>query len=788
MKNTCGLLLMLALMTGASALAQQAQVDSLQRLLDGRLSAKGTKADSVRIPVLVQTSELLLRIDPARSLELSKEALRLSITTGHNAHISHIYNNTGTANRIQGNYDKALSFHTNALENDRKRGNRAGEALSLNNLGNVYLKQGRYRDAIASYERALDIRQDLNDSEGVAASLNNLGMVYKNQGDNDRALAYYQNALKIFGQQGDRVGRANALNNIGIVHRSNGNAEKALEVFMDALAEFEQLGNRVGEANTLNNIGNIYFQQGKHDQALGFYEKSYAVSEKVGDLHSMASKLGNIAGVYLVKGDKDKAMETAHGALELQEKIGDEQGQIGTLNNIGAYYLDEKQYDLALGNFLKAEKLEKRTGDRSYTAITLTSIGQVYQQQGQHHKALEYLTRAMREARSGGNSSALLTAYSVLGETYAALGDYKQSYASEQARKQLQDSLDRAVSSRDLARMQAQFETERKQREIEMLNKENEVNQLRMAKQRMVRNLILMLSLLILITLILIYARYRAKQRANVELESKNLEIAKQKEIVEEKNWAITSSIEYAKRIQDAIMPTMAQIREVLPESFVYYRPKEIVSGDFYWFAHRHGQTYLAAVDCTGHGVPGAFMSMIGNDHLNQIVNVELVSSPDRILNRLHEEIQVTLKQKHGVSENHDGMDVALCAIDREAGKLRFASANRFLYLVRDGELTELKGDHFNIGGVMHEDVRKYTLHELDLRKGDVFYMFSDGVSDQFGGEGNKKFGYRRLKELLLEMSPLSMDTQRAFFEKNLLEWMGTSDQIDDFLLLGVRV
>lgn len=782
------LLLLGFLLIGLSSLAQQTQVDSLERLLRTTYAVKGSKADTLRIPILVQTSELLLRIDPARSLELSKEALRISITSGYNDLISHIYNNTGTANRLQGNYAKAISFHTNALENDRKRNNREGEALSLNNLANVYLKQGKYRDAIASYERSLNIRQDINDQLGVAASLNNLGMVYKNQGDLDRALAYYQNAFKIFEQQNDKVGIANALNNIGIIHRSSGNTERALEVFMKALKVFETTGNKVGEANTLNNIGNIYFQQEKYDEALSFYENSYSISESVGDINSMAGKLSNIGGVHLARGDKQKAMESAEKALDLQERIGDEQGQISTLNNIGAYYLEEKNYDLALGNFLKAEKLEKRTGDRTYSAITLSSIGQVYQQQGQHKKALEYLKRAMKDAQDAGNADAMLKAYSSLGETYAALGDYKMSYDSEQRRKLLQDSLDRTTSARDLAEMQAKFETERKQREIELLNKENEVNQLQLTKQRMVRNLILALAVLILITLILIYKRYRAKQRANEELGQMNKEIAKQKELVEEKNWAITSSIEYAKRIQDAIMPTMAQIREVLPQSFVYYRPKEIVSGDFYWFAHHDGKTYLAAVDCTGHGVPGAFMSMIGNDHLNQIVNVERVNRPDLILNRLHQEIQITLKQKHGVSENHDGMDVALCSIDHTFGKLEFASANRYLYFIRNGEITELKGDHFNIGGIMHEDVRHYTLHKQDLMTGDTFYMFSDGVSDQFGGTGSKKFGYKRLRELLLQMHGMPMDEQRAFFEKSLLEWMGPNAQIDDFVLVGVKV
>ena len=181
-------------------------------------------------------------------------------------------------------------------------------------------------------------------------------------------------------------------------------------------------------------------------------------------------------------------------------------------------------------------------------------------------------------------------------------------------------------------------------------------------------------------------------------------------------------------------------------------------------------------------------MSMIGNDHLNQIVNVEKRTEPDEILNRLHHEIQVTLKQKHGVTENHDGMDIALCAINQKKNRLLFSSANRYLYQVRNGELNETKGDHFNIGGIMHEDVRKYNLYNIELKKGDVYYIFSDGVSDQFGGEISKKFGYKRLKNLLLELHSKPMDEQKSLFEKQLVDWMGENDQIDDFLLIGIRI
>jgi len=769
----------------SSAMAQQREVDSLQQIL---ATTKDKLPDSSRIAIAVQTSELLLRIDPQRSLDLSKEALRLSIMTGYNDELSHIYNNIGTARRLQGDYGKSLSFHTKALENDRKAGNRKDEALSLNNLGNVHLVQGHYRDATSHYEQSLRIRQDINDQVGVASSLNNLGLVYKNQGDHDRALAYYQNAFRIFQQIGDQVGLGNAYNNMGIIYRNNGNQERALENFLLALEVFQTLGNNVGEANTLNNIGNIYYQQQKYEQALEFYTNSLQISEKVGDKNSMAGKLSNIGGVHYIMGDKEKALASTEQALGLQKQIGDDKGQISTLNNLGAYFRDEADLEKSLSYYKQAERIEKRIGDHSYTTITLSSLGEIYTEQGKPTEGLRYLKRALSEAKSNGSTDDLLKVYESLSKTYADAGDYKRSYDYQERSVQLKDSLERAVSTRDLAEMQTKFETEQKQREIELLSKEKEVQDLKLNKEITVRNMVVAISVLALILLVLIYNRYRSKHRANEELGRKNQEIEQQKEIVEEKNWEITSSIEYAKRIQDAIMPTIAEIRESLPDSFVFYRPKEIVSGDFYWFAKNEHRIYLAAVDCTGHGVPGAFLSMIGNDHLNQIVGVEKVEKPDQVLNRLHHEMQVTLKQKHGVTDNHDGMDVALCTIDQDENKLYFSSANRYLYHIRNGELSEIKGDHFNIGGIMHEDVRSYTLHEIPLQKDDVFYIFSDGVSDQFGGEKSKKFGYRRLKETLLAMHEKPMAEQQDIYEKTITEWVGDGDQIDDFLLVGIRI
>jgi tetratricopeptide (TPR) repeat protein len=770
------------------AWAQQAEIDRLNDRLRAELAPKGTKADTARAEVMVQLAELYVKVDPDRALDLCKDALGISIRHANNRLVSRIYNCTGTVNRIKGDYEKAIQFHERALETDRKSADRMGIALSLNNLGNAYLGQGRLNEARQRYAESLAIRQDLGDQAPIAASLNNLGMVYRNMGDHDKALVYYQNALRIFQQQNDQLGTANALNNIGIVQRNQGNLDRAMESFQSALKVFEKEYNKVGMAFTLNNIGNIYQQQGNQGQALSLYDQSLKLSEELGDRASAAGKYNNMGAVYHDKGDMSSALDMTQRALRIQRELGDQSGQANTLNNLGAYYREQGDADRALESFLEAERIQRRTGDNNYTVETLTSIGELYSKKGEGGKGLRYLEGAMEAAKEKRSGQELQRVYTAMSEAYAQAGDFERSYRYQKLNANLKDSLERTVNVRQLAEMQAKFETERKQREIDQLNRDREVKDLVMGRQRMVRNLMIVLAVLIMALAVVLFQRYRAKQRANEELGRKNEEIEAQRSILKEKNEEITDSIEYAKRIQDAILPSLDEVTRVLPQSFIYFRPKAIVSGDFYWFNEVNGTAFLAAVDCTGHGVPGAFMSMIGNDHLNQVVLVEGCKRPDEILNRLHAEVQHTLRQRHGLTETHVGMDIALCAIDLESGLLQFAAANRYLMLFRGEELTELKGDHLNVGGIMHEDVRNYTLHELQLNPGDCLYMFSDGVTDQFGGPDDRKFGYRRLREMLRDIRHLPMQDQRATVERGLLSWMGQRDQIDDFVLIGVRV
>jgi serine phosphatase RsbU (regulator of sigma subunit) len=275
------------------------------------------------------------------------------------------------------------------------------------------------------------------------------------------------------------------------------------------------------------------------------------------------------------------------------------------------------------------------------------------------------------------------------------------------------------------------------------------------------------------------FSRYRIKKRAAVELERKNA-------VIEEKNKDITDSIRYAKRIQSAILPPEGHIENIFPDHFILYEPKDIVSGDFYWAGMRGGKAMIAAVDCTGHGVPGAFLSIIGHNGLNKAVNQEGLTKPSEILDALNREVTATLRQGNN-AELKDGMDIAFCTYDKINGTLQFAGAFNSLYVMRNGALEEVKADRWAVGS-MEKTAGSFTNHEVIISRGDVFYLFSDGYGDQFGGKDGKKFKMSRMKELLVSIHQKPMKEQQSIIERTLEEWRGNLEQVDDVLVIGVRV
>jgi serine phosphatase RsbU (regulator of sigma subunit) len=262
--------------------------------------------------------------------------------------------------------------------------------------------------------------------------------------------------------------------------------------------------------------------------------------------------------------------------------------------------------------------------------------------------------------------------------------------------------------------------------------------------------------------------------------------ISEQRDKIEKQQKELAESLEYASSIQSALLPDMRYFNILFPESFILFRPRDIVSGDFYWYARKGSRIAITAADCTGHGVPGAFMSMLGISFLNEIVS-KCIPRANAILNRLRENVMKALHQTGDITENKDGLDIALCVIDQDQMMMEFSGAFNPLYMIRKGVLHETRGDKMPIG-INAITERSFTNHNVKLQKGDLIYLFSDGYADQFGGPEDKKFKYSTLKELLVKISHKPMDAQKKVLESSFLRWKADNEQVDDVLIIGLKI
>ena len=327
--------------------------------------------------------------------------------------------------------------------------------------------------------------------------------------------------------------------------------------------------------------------------------------------------------------------------------------------------------------------------------------------------------------------------------------------------------------------MLTKFDTDKKEQEIQLLQKDQLIT-------KFWRNSLIIGCFLILIVALLLYNRNKVKQKANVLLSKQKEEIELKNNQLGSKNKEITDSIKYAKHLQMAILPPDSQIKRLLPDSFVLYKPKDIVSGDFYWIEEWGTQVLVAAADCTGHGVPGAFMSIVGNNLLQQAVFNYGLSKPFLILNNVNKNISRMLHQSEETATVKDGMDISLLCIDNKNKKIFWSGANNPLWYISNNELKEIKANKQPIGKSDHVTV--FTTHEMDYTPGTTFYLFTDGIADQFGGPKGKKFKYKQLNEVLLKNSTLPLEKQKQGIANVFNEWKGDLEQVDDVCLIAIRI
>jgi serine phosphatase RsbU (regulator of sigma subunit) len=633
-----------------------------------------------------------------------------------------------------------------------------------------------------------DLALRLNIPRHIASAYIYYGNLFDDAGESDSAEYYYQKALDYAGKHSLKKRSASALNGLGCVDLRRGDYSRSLNFFTRSLGMYEELKDKSGQASCLNNMGLISKYIGKNDKALEYYTRSLKLKEEIGDLTAICNSYNNIGLLYYETGEYQKSKPYYLRALEMGRKNGDSSSVAMVLGNIALLYNEQYDTENALKYYKPSLDIYEKLGDKNGQATILANIGMVYHRKRDLPKCVEYNMRALAMFREMGARDWVTEIYKNLYQVYALSKDFDKAYDYHVKYVQLKDSIFTEENNKAYAEIETKYESEKKQKEIELLNQRAQIQTIELNKNRVILYSFIGGFILILLMSLVIYNRYKLKRTANVLLEKQNSEISGQKNVIEEKNKDITDSIHYAKRIQDAILPSPDKILHSLPGSFVLFRPKDIVSGDFYYFNELgDAEMIIAAADCTGHGVPGAFMSILGFNALEQAINENKQKEPSGILNQINAIISTTLNQGNKEQSVKDGMDIALCHIDKKSRQIRYAGANNPLWVISGNELFEYKANKKPIG-VSEGTDSGFISHTIQLKEGDAFYLFSDGYADQFGGEKGKKFKYKQLKELLLSFQDQPMKEQHDTLDTVMNKWKGNLEQIDDILIIGGKL
>ncbi len=601
--------------------------------------------------------------------------------------------------------------------------------------------------------------------------------------DPERAMTFANWALQLANSVEDEVGIANAYLSIARLYNNNGNHASAIEFAINALNRYERLADSSGIGKAMLYIGHIYSNEKKVNKSEDQFYKAQRIFEAQGDNTSLAYVYTGLGDNQMLEEDYPDALYYYYKALKMAREV--ENRYLISLSsmNIGNVHRLEKNYSDALKYYNDAIAIKISIGDRQGEALTYYQMAEVYFVNEDYENAIYYYEKCLKIGSSLNTGNEKKLAYAGLSQAYSAIYDFEKAYQYLNGYIAIKDSLIEENSNKELAEMEARFESEQKRKENELLTKENELQDIQIRNKNITSYALFGGLVLMLILAFVILRAYRHKQRANELLGNQKMQI-------ERKNRDITDSIIYAKQIQSSIFPGEGFIKQLLPNSFIYFKPRDIVSGDFYFLERREGKVMFAVVDCTGHGVPGALISIVGYNQLNQAINEKGLTIPSIILKHMNIGVSEALHHDYDDDEEiNDGMDIGLGAIDFNSMKLEYAGAHHSLLLIRNGEIMEFKGARFPVGGSISSIAdKKFKNHEIELIEGDLLYLFSDGFSDQFGGPDLKKYKYLRMREFIRSIHTHSMEEQHQLLEREFNNWMGNESQTDDVCIIGIRV
>jgi serine phosphatase RsbU (regulator of sigma subunit) len=629
---------------------------------------------------------------------------------------------------------------------------------------------------------AIQLSEKLQYGNGLFHGNMSMGLALYGIGELDSALYYFEIA-KAQAEQNKNLGQmASIYSNMGNVYGDMGQNKKCLQYYFVAADYTEQLHLRDKKAYILVNIATVYSVLGQHDSALVFYLDAEKILSGIDrNQEKLPIVYNNIGATYLELHDTAKAQTAFENAYRISKLHNDQRGLASAYDHLGVMLFYSGLHDSAYALLKKAVSIYEITDSKSGISEACVHLGEVYTKAKNYDSALVYLNKGLKVAEELQDFFNLKIYYTVLSELYETKGDLGKALDYHKKLMMVKDTVFNLNNSNIVAEMKTQLANEKNQREIELLHARDQ-------KKTVIIYAGVVVVILVLLLGILAFNRYLVKKRSSELLSEQNEEIQHQKNIIEEKNKDITDSIRYAQRIQNAILPSREQMQAIFPQSFVLFRPKDIVSGDFYWFEKSGDYKLFSVVDCTGHGVPGAMLSVVGHNLLNKALHDDKLVMPDKLLHYLNQHISQMLRQKQSDQAIQDGMDIAVCSYHEPTQTLYYAGSFNSLYLVRNGVLKEIKSDKIFIGNYNQAPDKTFTLHSFQVEKNDLFYVFSDGFADQFGGPTGKKFKYRPFQQLLAGMYNDPMEMQEKKLAGAFEEWKRNLDQVDDVCVIGVRI
>jgi serine phosphatase RsbU (regulator of sigma subunit)/Tfp pilus assembly protein PilF len=566
---------------------------------------------------------------------------------------------------------------------------------------------------------------------------------------------------------------ASLLNNRGVAFDYSGQYTSALESYFKALPIQEQRKNKDAQADILGNIGLVYMAQKRWQKALDYHRRALKIKREIKDQLGISASLNNIAIIYGWQKQYKKAIENYTECIRIDKELKDEQGLGDDYNNIAISYFNMRDYPRAVEYLNMALDIRLRADNRLGVCQTYNNFASVYQNQGIWTEAEKYYLLALPIAKALGAKESIKYIYENLHKVSARLKKMNEAYYYHKLFVHYRDELEDI----DQLRLQAEVELNYKhEKEVEM---QRLLQEKRNERSRLILVAVLSATMLLMGFAYTLYRRWKYSQRQKNEIEEKTA-------LLEQKNNDILASIAYARRIQSAILPSPDYISEKLPDSFVLYIPKDIVAGDFYWLEEMGDKLFFAVADCTGHGVPGAMMSVVCHNALNRALYEFKLDKSNTLIEKTSQLILADLSKNS--SSVNDGMDISLCIFDKAKRSVDWTGANIPLWIYRGKTKTieVIKPDKQWIG--LQSPDAPFSSQRIGLDVGDRIFLLTDGFADQFGGEKNRKLMAGRLREWLSKSSELSPREQGHFLEEGFMSWKGSLEQVDDVCIVGIAI